>query len=161
MGSEMCIRDRERFTVELGPSFLMLPREAMEISGVDIDILEYLTMPESAQSLEPEMWNRVWTCICEEKENDWLELRKEGDGDEMKTFPFCTLCNKAVKMITHFAGDGCKKQQEGRKHISSPLLAEIIKIAQAKVEKRAVTKPPPAEGLEEPPLEEQVSACCD
>ena len=67
------IKEEWKLDLTVG-SQLMLDKDVVKIEIMPIDLLEYLTMPESAQSMEPDMWDEIWKIVCEQN-HDWLEIK--------------------------------------------------------------------------------------
>lgn len=99
---------------------LQLDQSLMESRDVDLELAEYLTAPASVQQLDPDMWTRAWTQVCEE--NDWIEMR---DHEKCGPCPFCTLCNKWAE-VGHLMGKHCRGRQDRREKKASPLLEAIL-----------------------------------
>ena len=67
------IKEEWKLDLTVG-SQLMLDKDVVKIEIMPIDLLEYLTMPESAQSMEPDMWDEIWKIVYEQN-HDWLEIK--------------------------------------------------------------------------------------
>ena len=67
------IKEEWKLDLTVG-SQLMLDKDVVKIEIMPIDLLEYLTMPESAQAMEPDMWDGIWKIVCEQN-HDWLEIK--------------------------------------------------------------------------------------
>ena len=119
-----CIKEEWKLDLTVGSQFgfLMLDKDVVAIENVPIDILEYLTMPESAQSMEPDMWDETWKVVCEQ--NDWLEIQNK---EEMWR-PFCKLCSKDAS-VQHLLSAECSGRRTGADLSTSPLLEAILDAA--------------------------------
>ena len=119
-----CIKEEWKLDLTVGSQFgfLMLDKDVVAIENVPIDILEYLTMPESAQSMEPDMWDETWKVVCEQ--NDWLEIQNK---EEMWR-PFCKLCSKDAS-VQHLLSAECSGRRTDADLLTSPLLDAILEAA--------------------------------
>ena len=107
--------------------YVMLNRDAMSLTGVSDDILEYLTLPGSAQMLEPNLWDKIWETLA--LQNDWLEIRTEEDY----AFPFCTICEQACK-IENLRDPQWKRKRLEQGKEDSELLTAILEADEAAAE---------------------------
>ena len=103
--------------------FLLLAKKVVAIENVPFDLLEYLTMPESAQSMEPEMWDETWKVVCKQN-HDWLEIQNK---EEMWR-PFCKLCSKDAS-VQHLLSAECSGRRTDADLSTSPLLDAILEAA--------------------------------
>jgi len=111
-----------------------LPAELMEteeLKGIDFDLLEYLTAPVSVQLMEPQGWINVWKYVCEEENEEWLQMRDEAydEGPSITTeTPWCTICSTWAT-VDHLKSDACRESVANKGISPGPLISAILKWA--------------------------------
>ena len=117
-----------------------LPDDLMEHRSIDLELLEFLTSPDSVQQLYPlavrsSMWLEAWRYVC--KENPWVILREYAEGDQGSPFrgprPYCNLCSE-WSSVSHLMSQRCKARVYARGYVvdstNAPLLAAILAAAE-------------------------------
>jgi hypothetical protein len=114
---KMEVSDFPCFTVVADDQFCM---------QVDEDLLEFMTVPSVAQSLNPEMHVAVWTAMCEESRDPttgecWLEMRDASvdlgtplghPTPDDPVCPFCKRCETWAESV-HLTSMQCRSISNG------------------------------------------------
>ena len=92
---------------------------------IDIELLEYFTLPASVQRMCPEKWEEVWEIVC--RENPFLAMKEDKTKPDGERFPHCTLCSMWADVL-HLLSPNCnlKRREQGYGR-DDPLLGAILR----------------------------------